>query len=409
MLNKGYLKPVISIEKIGKIRFLTGIVIGILVAFLASYFLNYSRESMRMLTFFADPLILSEKEFRLYDLFFAAFSTSFGFGFTIAYWAGGRNPNIKRRYLMTFAASNAWMVSIVAFILVARYGSLLPIIMYGLYGYDGQFDLLHDYWFIFIIIPAYVFFAHWNTIRLVFRTRFWVIISIGFYLIISFSLYKTTGADRNILNQTYYSRHKQRFDFIDSEFEKARKIGVFFSDTTRDILRKENAERIRNLVLQVKQAFLKESKVPKDTLILQKILIHNLNKHGLFFFRRSEDWDQNWSYAQPEQIYHQIQINDLESKETELLFEILAEQIAIFTTPDNAWDEKEKYTFYELQKSTYRRNIMRNTETIQSRLLQVVRKLRSEKSFEKYHYLIPEFEFDDFDERQTHFDLKLTE
>lgn len=407
MLNKGFLKPVISIEKIGKKRFLTGIVIGVLVAFLASYFLNYSRESMRMLTFFADPLILSDKEFRLYDLFFAAFSTSLGFGFTIAYWAGGRNPNIKRRYLMTFAASNAWMVSIVAFILVARYGSLLPIIMYGLYGYDGQFDLLNDYWFIFILIPAYVFFAHWNTIRLIFRTRYWVIISIGIYLTISFLLFKTTGVDRNILNQAHYSRYKHQYDFIDSEFEKANKIGIFFSDTTRDILKKENADKTLNLVLQVKQAFLKDSKVPMDTLILQKIVIHNLKQQGLFFYRRDEDRDQYWSYALPEQIYHQILINDLESKETELLFEILAEQIAIFTTPDNAWDEKEKYTFYELQKSTYRRNIIRNTETIQSRLLQVIRKLKSEQRFEKYHYLIPEFEFDDYDGRQKHFDLEI--
>ncbi|PKP46575.1 MAG: hypothetical protein CVT94_14190 [Bacteroidetes bacterium HGW-Bacteroidetes-11] len=409
MLNKGYLKPVISIEKIGKIRFLTGIVIGILVAFLASYFLNYSRESMRMLTFFADPLILSEKEFRLYDLFFAAFSTSFGFGFTIAYWAGGRNPNIKRRYLMTFVASNAWMVSIVAFALVARYGSNLPIIMYGLYGYDGQFDLLNDYWYIFIMIPAYVFFAHWNTIRLVFRTRFWVIISIGFYLIISFSLYKTTAADRNILNQTYYSRHKQRFDFIDSEFDKASRIGIFFSDTTKEILRKENAERTTDLVYKLKNAFQTDSIIPVDTLILQKIVIHNMNKHGLYLYGHNKDRDLNWPYALPEQIYNQILKNDVNSKETELLFEILAEQIAIFTAPENAREGRKKYTFYEHEKSNFKRNLMSITETIQSRLLQVVRKLRSEKSFEKYHYLIPEFEFDDYNGRQKHFDLKLTE
>lgn len=409
MLNRGFLKPVISIEKIGKIRFWSGIVIGILVAFLASYFLNYSRESMRMLTFFADPLILSDKEFRLYDLFFAAFSTSLGFGFTIAYWAGGRNPNIKRRYLMTFAASNAWMVSIVAFILFARYGSLLPIIMYGLYGYDGQFDLLKDYWFIFIMIPAYVFFAHWNTIRLVFRTRYWAIISIGIYLIFSFLLFKTTGVDRNILNQAYYSRYKHQFDFIDSEFEKARKIGVFFSDTTRDILRKENAVRTTDLVYKLKIAFQTHSLVPADTLVLEKIVIHNLKRHGIYEYGRNIDRDINWPYALPEQIYHQIQINDLESKETELLFEILAEQIAIFSVSENAWKEKEKYSNYEVEKSFYRRNLIHITETIQSRLLQVIRKLKSEQRFEKYHYLIPEFEFDDYDERQTHFDLKLTE
>lgn len=65
MLKKGFLKPEISINRLGKKQFWTGTIIGILFAFVLSYFFNYSRESLRMITFMADPYILTEKEFRL--------------------------------------------------------------------------------------------------------------------------------------------------------------------------------------------------------------------------------------------------------------------------------------------------------------------------------------------------------
>ena len=62
MLTKGFLKPEISIDKLGKRQFWIGTIIGILIAFVLSYFFNYSRESLRMITFMADPYILTEKE-----------------------------------------------------------------------------------------------------------------------------------------------------------------------------------------------------------------------------------------------------------------------------------------------------------------------------------------------------------
>ncbi len=408
MLTKGFLKPEISIDKLGKRRFWTGIIIGILFAFVLSYFFNYSRESLRMLTFLADPYILTEKEFRIYDLFFASFATSLGFGFTIIYWLGGRNKNIKKRYLKTFTISNAWLITFVALMLVARFGSILPIIAYGLHGYDGQLDLLHDFWLMFVLIPIYVFFAHWNTIRMIFKTRYWVLLSVVFYILTTFYLYKTTYADRDILNKSYYTQNKQRFDYIDSEFDKAKKLGVFFSDTTKQILRKKYAERTTDLVLDLKQAFQSDKLVPLDTLILEKIVIHNMNTHGLYFYRRHQDRDKNWPYALPENIYYQILKHDINSVETEILFEILSEQISLFTAPQINWNEWEKYSDYEIEKSFFRKNLLRSAETIQCRLTQVVDKLKSDKRYEKYHYLLPDIKFDNDRERQKYYELKLT-
>ncbi|HZH73334.1 MAG TPA: hypothetical protein VFD91_12630, partial [Mariniphaga sp.] len=367
MLTKGFLKPELSIEKLGKRQFLTGIILGILMAFILSYLFNYSRESLRMLTFMADPYILTEKEFRLYDLFFASLATSLGFGVTIIFWLRGRNKSIQKLYLKTFAVSNAWFITIIALMLVARFGSILPAIVYGLPGYDEHLNLLRDFGLMLVLIPVYVFFAHWNTIRIIFRTRYWVLLSIVFYIGITFYLYKTTSADRNILNQSYYSQNKQRFDYIDKEFENAKKLGVLFNDTTRQILKKKYAERTTDLVLSLKQAFNRGDMVTLDTLILEKIVIHNMNRHGLYFLGRNHDRDKNWPYALPEEIYAQIQKHDMDSKEMMLLFEILTEQISLFAAPRIGGKEWQMYSDYEQEKSLFRRNLLFNTETIQSR------------------------------------------
>ena len=170
MLTKGFLKPELSIGNLGKRQFWTGIVMGVACAFVLSYFFNYSRESMRMMTYTRDLFVLPEKEFRLYDLFFATFATSLGFGFTIIYWLFGRNRHIKKHYLQMFTVSNAWLITMVALMLVARFGSILPLILYSIIGYDGHLDLLHNFRLLLVLIPVYVFLAQWNAIRMIFRT-----------------------------------------------------------------------------------------------------------------------------------------------------------------------------------------------------------------------------------------------
>lgn len=392
MLIKGFLKPELSINKLGKRQFWTGTIIGILIAFILSYFFNYARESLRMITFMGDPHILSEKDFRLYDLFFASFATSLGFGFTIIYWLRGKNNNIKKNYLKSLSISNAWLIILVTLMLVTRFGSILPIIVFGIDGYDGHLDLLNDFWLMYVLIPIYLFFAHWNSIRMIFRTRYWVLLSIAVYIVTTFYLYKTTYVNKNILNNCYYSQNQQRFNYIDNEFDKAKKLGIHFSDTTKQILKKKHAERTTNLVLDLKHAFESNRSVSLDSLILEKIVIHNMNTHGLHFW--DEQKDKNWSYALPENIYKQILKHNINSKKTEILFEILSEQISLFTATQIKSNKRDEYSHYEKEKSKFRRFLMYNTETIQSRLIQVVNKLKSDKRYKKYHALLINFKFD---------------
>jgi len=408
MLKKGFIKPKISIDKLGKRQFWTGIIIGIIFSFVLSYFFNYSREALRSITFMGDLFILPERDFRNYDLFFAAFSTSLGFGFTIIYWLRGRNKNIKKRYLKTYTIANAWFITFVALMIVARFGSVLPISAYYIHGYDNHLDILHEIRFMLVLIPIYVFFAQWNAIKLIFRTGNWILISMVFYCITTFYLFKTTYADRDILNQNYYSQNKERFNYINKEFEKARKQDIFFSDSLNQILQKRYAERTTNLVLALKNAFNSNKTVSLDTLILEKIVIHNLNDHGLYFYGRFDDRDKNWPYVLPEQVYSQIKKHDINSIETRVLFEILNEQASIFASPEIEWGKWDNYTYYEREKSNFKRNLFYSTETIQSRLIQVLNLLKSENEYKKYHYLLPDLKFENERVRQRQIEIEIT-
>jgi hypothetical protein len=79
----------------------------------------------------------------------------------------------------------------------------------------------------------------------------------------------------------------------------------------------------------------------------------------------------------------------------------------LFTASEINWEEWEKYTDHEREKSLYRRNLMHSTETIQSRLIQVVAKLKLDKQYERFHYLLPDMEFDDDSGRQEYFEIRL--
>ena len=67
---------------------------GLVASLVFSLFFNYAREALGIVTLSRDLFIIPDKGFRLYDIFFAAFSTSLGMGFTII---GSNFPGMKER------------------------------------------------------------------------------------------------------------------------------------------------------------------------------------------------------------------------------------------------------------------------------------------------------------------------
>uniref|UniRef100_UPI003217AE59 hypothetical protein n=1 Tax=uncultured Draconibacterium sp. TaxID=1573823 RepID=UPI003217AE59 len=394
MLKRGFLKPNLTINKIGKKQFWVGLIIGFLAAFILNLLFLYAREALRLTTFLSgDAYILSYREFKSYDLFFAALSTSLGFGIAVICWFYVANKKKGKKYQTTFVATTSFFITFLALAIVARFGSLLPLVVYNLQGYDNHLNILSDFGLILILVPVYILFANWNSIRLLFKTKYWMLISVIIFLLNTMFLFKITHFNRNKVNQIHYEKNKDRYEFTDNEIRKAKQLGILISDSTELILQKIYAERTTNLVGQLKEAFKTNGKVSLDTLVLEKIVIHNRNEKQTTWYRTIDSTEQNWSYALPEEVYFQILKHPVNSPETKLLFEILSEQVSIFKTKDIDWMEFHKYSYVEKERYYFKKNILRKTETIQSRLKQVVEALNSNNLYKDYHYLIPDFEF----------------
>ena len=386
MLTKGFLKPPITIKQIGKVQFWAGILFGIISAFIFSLYFNYARESFRSLTFNLTPLILSPKEFAIYDLFFSALSVSLAFGFTVIIWLTGRK-NIKKQYYRMFAIGNAWLIIFVILFLVLRMGSTLTFVLYLGFGYDKHLDFIREFGLILVLLPVFVFFFNWNYLSLMFRTGRWILISIFVYILLTFMLFKTTPIDKSILNNTYYHKNEQKLEYIETELWSANHLyGISFADSTKEILKNYYSERTFQLVKDLKKAFDTDSLVPLDTIILEKIVVNNMNIQGGFLSKyQSKDKNINWPYATPEEIYNQIR--RYESKkgvELKYLLDILNKMIWIFQAPEINWAKRYKYSENDIKRARFKKIMKSETKDIEERLRQIVAKLRYGEDNEYY-------------------------
>ena len=91
--------------------------------------------------------------------------------------------------------------------MIARFGSVIPFILYGMPGYDNQLNLFEDYWLLFILIPIVVFTQSWFIVRLIYRSGKWILFSFLICLLIAFTIKQTTSINQKILNKTYFKKY----------------------------------------------------------------------------------------------------------------------------------------------------------------------------------------------------------
>jgi hypothetical protein len=406
MLQKGFLKPEISIDTIGKRQFWIGTAMGVYVSIALSLVFGMSREAFRLTTIFNDLLILEPNEFRYHDLFFAALSVSLGFSATTIYWLIGRKKSIKKKYIQLLTVTNSAFISLSSFSIIARFGSNLAITPFSYCGFDNHFNFIRDFKYLLILIPVYIFLSNWLTIRLLFKVKKWMLLSIVACLVVFLFNFTFVTADKSVLNNAYYKLHEEKIHFIDQEILNARKFDISINDSMRQILMKNCAERTMKLLTNLKEDFSLDQKVSLEHLILEKILIHNRNYYQ-GFSPNYQNKDMNWPYAFPEDIYVQISISSPGSPEIQLLFEILAEQISIFNVREIDFSNLELFTREQKKKYYFKEQILRSTETVQSRLIQVVEKLKSEEKYKDFHHLLEDFEFDDYNGSQYFLEINL--
>ncbi|SHM83445.1 hypothetical protein [Polaribacter sp. KT 15] len=344
-------KEKISIQNIGKQRFWIGIILGLFSAIIISLTFSYFRELFRFFTTLsADLLILEKSELQFYNYFFSSLATILGLSITVAIWM--TNNNHKRRkdkIHKQLSRTNIYFTFWLILMMIARFGSVLPFILYGMPGYDNQLNLFEEYWLLFVLIPIVVFAQNWFIVRLVYHSAKWIFYSILICVAITFTLKTTTSINQEILNRAYYKKFESDYNYIDQQINKAKvEYGIDFKENTLETLKKWKTESSTKQVVNLKSAFSKDKKVSLDTIILQKIVIKNFKENGRYFRRNSID---NWRYAFPKDILRQLELYDIKSNESKELIEILKEQIYLINTPEIDWKEYDKHTDTEIRKS----------------------------------------------------------
>ncbi len=380
-------KQTISISIIGKKRFRTGLIAGLITAVSLSFFIDYSRESLRIFSFLSQDLFtLSKTKAAFFDYFFASFSSVFGLGISLCIWLSNpRHYGKKERLYKNLAKTNIFAGIWIALMFIARYGTIIPIVLYSQRGYDNHLDLYNDGWLFFVLLPIVLFLNNWYVVRLVYKSGKWILYSFITVFILSLILANIKTVDRNVFNDAFENRNAYKYEYIEKEFKKASKFGIKFNEKTKRILKQNYTESTLKQVADVQNAFNKNKKVSLDTLILEKIIIHHHKRKYLYFYQRKEA-DKNWSYAYPEQIYEQIKMSD-DSISILYLFEILHEMIQPLNSKEIDWSS-DSIKLVDVLSDNEKRFYKYNTNTIVSRLQQVVAKLKSDKNYIKYHNLI---------------------
>lgn len=405
MTRNGFGKNELSIAYIGKTRFWIGTVVGIISAVILSYFFNYSREALRFFTSIsADLIVLSETEIQFYDLFYASLSTALGLSWTVWIWMGNSNQNRKKeRLFKRLAQINALLAFWVTLMCFTRFGTVILIILYSSSGYDDHLNLMDDFWVLFALLPIVVFLQNWFVIRLAYKSGKWTLYSVGCCTLIAASLFFLTKVDQDKVNASYHAQYIAKYNYLESELQKAEsKYGIQYDEETKSILSKRLTERSVEQVAAIKQAFGRKTKVSMDTIILAKIVQHNL-KLGDWHWHRLLSF-KNWHYPYPSNVYHQIKLNSSDSLRVRELLLLLRDQIELWNTPEVSWKNWEEYTKEEREKSNFKRH--KFPLELAHSLSEIRDSIMSDSIFDKYDIILPELHLP---EAKPRYDINLTE
>lgn len=351
MANISFRKERISVRHIGQLRFWIGVASGLFSAVIISLAFNYSRECFRYeSTISSDLFILEAPEQLFFNYFFSALATVLGLSVSLWIWMGNRNHYRKNDRLYKQAAvTHASLIFWVILMVVARFGSILPLIFLGI-PWSECLPLYDDFWLMFVLIPLVVFLQNWFSVRMIYRAGRWILYTFLLCIPTTIALQFTTGVDQEKVNQAYYLKYQEDYQYIDEQISIAKtQYGVEFRGETIEILKKYISDNSSEQVARVKSAFASQRKVTMDTIIMQKIMVRNYKEN----FRKIYDEYSTdfWDYAMPVDVLRQMGYFAADSHEIRELMEVLKEQIDLVNTPEIGWQDLKSHTDTEIRRS----------------------------------------------------------
>lgn len=229
-LQKGFLKSKFeSAPSISKYRLIIGIQIGLFWAVSFYLFALVIRDTYRFLSISEefDFWYLTDNEILFYNVFYSFLSLIIGQSICIAYLFHGpkkmfsgsqrlRINIIHDQHYLTLNFLN-WFAKLATFI-----GFLYCI---GMKGGHYYFDILEDYYFLFILFLLALYFHSWITLRRIFKRKSLKImfLNFGIFMVLSFALAQLNPISIESLNKYVLSRsiyHNYNLELPSSDIAK---------------------------------------------------------------------------------------------------------------------------------------------------------------------------------------------
>jgi len=378
-MTKFTFKEILTINLIGKPKFYLGIIIGLFSA-LIIFFLFLSTQAILIY----DITLTEEKQYLFipkdiffYKYFFSFLSSSLGVLTTLVFWFKNLRPKNKRKLLLirqsvTFSLLIFWVI----FYMLAR----TPF-----FFYLEELNISSNFTIIFYLLPIVIFFQGWNIIIRVYKVKNWILISLSIAILTAFTLpsiklYPTV----EYAHELYLKRLSIQHSYIDKTILDAKtKYSIEYDLKTIKTLKQYNTSASNNQVRKIYKSFKRESKVTLDTIILAKMIVHNLKDYG---------YSNTYKlYPTANLIAKEILKNDVNSKKTKELFELLKEIILFINKT-----EKDYINTFEKENHTRLANYGYISKNITSRkhlyylmTKEVISGLKKEKVYSNYLDSLP--------------------
>lgn len=400
-MRNDYLKPKLTIERIGFLRFWFGIYFGFMFSIFFLLIVNYIRETFRYISssFDHDLVYFSNEQFLIFDLLHAFIVVAISFGLTQIIWFYGLKDFIRnRKYRHRFLLTHSMFVVFVVLMLFFRMSSLFSFYNSFLSHFSFHFGNKNIIYY-FFLAPIYIYLLQWHVLSRFYKVGYWNLIAASVLLGLGLFLGLNNRIDRDIVNNNYYKTNIERFSYIENEIEELNDIGIIYNDTIIRFLEYKYYSQTFEMMLEIKERLDRLEKVRIDSLKFEKIFIHNMNDRT-YLGRNIE----SWHYIYPENIYKQIKQYNPSDKEVDEFINIFNEMVRIFNSVDDGY---ENLTNFERSRKFYSQWLIRSkTKTIYSRLEQVYFKLLEDTTLVKYHsnILKPEIDIENY-KNQTVFEI----
>ncbi|WP_046759031.1 hypothetical protein [Kordia jejudonensis] len=312
------LKPHISIKNIGKLRFWTGIGLGILNAiifFVFIFFLLEFAEYYKVCLGY-DTYIDTSETIWYEKTLLIAFTSILGSNVMLRYWFQKPTYHFQKTFRHTTLRITHYSLFIQYLALYVGIGFVHKVIIPNIYV---KLEIVETYGWIIFLVPICMFFSMWTEVSRYLKTQRWML-----YV---FAILLTTTTLLSFVNIPMYSyakiayekMYEEDFEYLTNEIAHAQKTyQVTFDAETITTVKQTRSKELENLLVELKDAFKSDKKVTMKQILLEKIMIHNFKGYYLEFY-------DNYYYTQPYHVYRQLKKVAPNSAEANELINILKE------------------------------------------------------------------------------------